>query len=114
MKAVQKTYGPLPLERAGCFDDYLQQVVGPDDYRRREVGSDVYFDLAVMPSPTVNAELENLIAARASGPTWEPAERGPQFRETRVNYFDSSRPGNPWGAASGQRPNPKDWNPFDA
>lgn len=36
------------------------------------------------------------------------------YRETRVNYFDSSRPGNPWGAASGQRPNPKDWNPFDA
>jgi hypothetical protein len=118
MKAVQKTYGPLPLDRAGCFDDYLQQVVGPDDYRRREIGSDVYFDLAVMPSSTVNAELENLIAARASGPTWEPAERGPQFRETRINVYDSSR-ADPWSAASGRKRQPGGpfdhdfkWNPY--
>lgn len=99
MKAVQKTFGPLTADRAAGFEDYLQQVVGPDDYTRRGSGGDVYFDLAAMPSPTITAELENLVGAsilRDSLPTW-PANRGPQYRESRINVFDSSY-AEPWAA----------------
>jgi len=96
------TYGPLPADKVAAFESFLAEVVGPACFTRRGGGAETYFDLSVMPSPLVDVELQNIVNAQHLRPAdfRLAGDRGPQYREGRINIFDSAR-ADPWSAASG-------------